>query len=183
MNDEGIVINYFRVIPVKNKKVKESYPFPNSTFNELYQWDGYPDDDRYKKFSDSKFLEELRKTYPVFIVFWEYKATSEINGNLEEKKELVSGLEIIEDFSFMTFKKEAQKVYEETVEAFCMGKESLFPKISDDLKFHVRPKAVNAEDTFEFSNGDLLTKRTFWANSKTIEELINEKREDIVFQR
>ena len=37
---------------------------------------------------------------------------------------------------------------------------------------HVRPKAANSEDTFEFTNGLQITKRTFWANRETINELI-----------
>jgi len=40
------------------------------------------------------------------------------------------------------------------------------------LKFHIRPKAKNADDTFEFSNGKEITKRTFWANKKLIKELL-----------
>lgn len=36
-------------------------------------------------------------------------------------------------------------------------------------------KEVNAEDTFEFSNGEFITKRTFWANKKNVYELIESK--------
>lgn len=39
--------------------------------------------------------------------------------------------------------------------------------------FHVRTKAVNAEDTFEFSNGKQITKRTFWANKNTLDILLD----------
>ena len=180
MGNEGIKVEYFRVIAIKDWKVKESYPFPNSTFNDLYQWDGYPKGDKYKEFSESKFLQELKKEYPVFILSWKEINTKE---QREDSKQLVQDLEIIEDFSFIEYKEAAEKVYKNTVKAFKSGDENLFPKISNDLKFHIRPKAANAEDTFEFSNGELLTKRTFWANSKTIEELIVEKGYDKFFKK
>ena len=69
-------------------------------------------------------------------------------------------------------------VYNETVEAFEKGDDNLFPKSSEKKGFHVRPKAANSEDTFEFTNGLQITKRTFWANRETINELIQLKNID-----
>lgn len=163
LKSKEIDITYFRVIAIKNHKVKESYPFPNSTFNELFQWEDYPRDDKYKNFEESKFLQEINKEYPIFVLSW------------KEDTQEVSDLKIVKKFSFEKYKDDAFKVYNNTVEAFKLGDETKFPKLSDELKFHIRPKAANSEDTFEFSNGDLLTKRTFWANAKTVEELLRDK--------
>lgn len=44
--------------------------------------------------------------------------------------------------------------------------------MGDDAGFHVRPKAKNADDTFEFTNGNQITKRTFWANKKLINTIL-----------
>ena len=46
------------------------------------------------------------------------------------------------------------------------------------MGFHVRPKAANGEDTFQFTNGDHITKRTFWANKETVDELIDKRLRD-----
>ena len=42
------------------------------------------------------------------------------------------------------------------------------------MVFHIRPKAANMADFFEFTNGKQITKRTFWANKSTLNELIGE---------
>ncbi|MGL4697373.1 AIPR family protein [Enterococcus larvae] len=156
----SISVEYFRVVPIKNGRVKEAFPLPNSTFNELYQWEGYPVGEEYKEFADSKLCKELNRVYPIFIIYW-----SEDNENIEK-------VQLISDFSFNVFLKQAKEVYNKTVKAFKEGNKSLFPKISDDLHFHIRPKAMNSKDMFEFSDGEWITKRTFWANASTIEEII-----------
>lgn len=50
------------------------------------------------------------------------------------------------------------------------------PKVKDNISFHIRPKAVNASDTFEFTDGTFQTKRTFWANRTLIQEIIDSKK-------
>ena len=92
----------------------------------------------------------------------------------EDYKHKVSQILLIKEFSFKKFKEDAEKVFNQTLLAFQSGDESKFPRSSDGCGFHVRPKAVNAEDTFRFTNGNLITKRTFWANKGTVEQLINE---------
>ena len=57
-----------------------------------------------------------------------------------------------------------------------MYKRQDFPKASLNKKFHIRPKAINSNDTFEFTNGELITKRTFWANKDTVDEIINKNK-------
>ena len=50
-----------------------------------------------------------------------------------------------------------------------------FPRISDDLGFHVRPHALSSQDTIIFTNGKEITKRSFWANKNIIQDIINSK--------
>lgn len=163
-------ISNFRVISLENDLAKEAFPFSSSTFSELYNsynlkisknqnsditW-------RAKKFENSLFKQEVSKPFSVFI----------IRKIIDNGKHVVVDIDFILEFSFIKYIKEASEVYNKTLEAFYKGDEFLFPKTSDKLKFHVRPKAVDANDTFEFTNGKLITKRTFWANKETVNDLI-----------
>ena len=105
----------------------------------------------------------MGKKFPLFVLDNELK---EDNG-----KEIVQ-VHFIEKFTFKKYIEDGRNVFEKTIEAFQEGDETLFPKVSQKLNFHVRPKAINASDTFEFSNGNNITKRTFWANKDLINELI-----------
>ncbi len=176
--EHNIAVDYFRVVSRTNKKCKEAFPFPNSTFMEIL--DCFPVEDPHDidaqdeentdkspkiiSFSDSAFAKAIERVFPVFVV----------EKDDEESKHKASQIHIIEAFSFEKFKAAAEKVFNQTFEAFQLGDESMFPRSGDGCRFHVRPKAVNAEDTFQFTNGKLITKRTFWANKDTIEQLIDE---------
>ncbi|MED7662374.1 hypothetical protein G4441_16190 [Blautia wexlerae] len=105
----------------------------------------------------------MNKKIPVFVL--------DFIENKSGKKDICS-ITFIKDFSFVSENAKAEMVYNETVEAFEKGDDNLFPKSSEKKGFHVRPKAANSEDTFEFTNGLQITKRTFWANRETINELI-----------
>lgn len=153
----NIELDNFRVIATDNFKCRECYAFPNTTFSELYLGDL-----KYKAFKDSKWFKELNSNIPVFIV----------NHDFTEVIDDITKIEFIPEFSFRNYLSSAKTVYEKTIQAFVEGDEMKFVKISDDLDFHIRPKAINAEDTFEFSNGQQITKRTFWANKNTIEDII-----------
>lgn len=161
----GKTIPYFRVIARTDGKVREAFPFPSSTFSEIYQ-DQTDEIKEYKPYEQSSFREEIRKVFPIFVIDW-----TEIEG----KKRKVQEINYISDFSFAEYNTQACLVYKKTIEAFEDGDEEKFPKMKDGIGFHVRPKAVNAEDTFEFSNGKQITKRTFWANKSTLDELIKMK--------
>ena len=87
---------------------------------------------------------------------------------------IIKNIGLIEEFSFKSLEEEAKNVYDKTIEAFKEGDETKFPKMSDKLSFHVRPKAINSDDTFKFTNGIEITKRTFWANKETMNKLIDE---------
>ncbi len=145
---------YFRVVSLVNGKAKEAFPFPNSTFNELFELPA-------KTFSKSLLKTEINKVYPMFV----------LHKN-EDDNTKIDDIDFIPQFSFSQYIQEAEIVYNETASAFKKGDELLFTKSSDDKAFHIRPKAANAEDTIEFTNGELITRRTFWANKKTVESLI-----------
>lgn len=162
LETKKINLSYFRVIATENNKVKEAFPFPNATFNELYN------SDEYKNYTDLLFAKEVNKQFAAFIIEWE---------NINNKK-AVKYIRFIPDFSFKQYSENAQCVYNKTVQAFKDGDEKEFPQIKEDLSFHIRPKAINSEDTFEFTNGMWITKRTFWANRKTMNEIIGEHRNE-----
>lgn len=155
----NLELDNFRVIATDKMKCRECYAFPNTTFSELYL-----SEDGYKEFKDSRWWQELNKDIPVFIV--DHNFTDVIND--------ISTIKFIPNFSFKKYLSSAEEVYEKTIQAFVEGDEMKFVKISDDLDFHIRPKAINAEDTFEFSNGQQITKRTFWANKSTVEDIISD---------
>lgn len=159
--ENNLNLDYFRVISMSGNRCKEAFPFPNSTFTEISNAD--INSDKYLSFDESSFYKEIMRNYPVFIIF-----KTEENG-----KSIISDVRFIIRFSFSSYVDNAKEVYEKTIRAFREGDESQFPRMSDDFKFHVRPKAINADDTFEFSNGHFITKRTFWANKDTVESLIS----------
>lgn len=174
--EHDIVVDYFRVISRTEGKCKEAFPFPNSTFMEIsdcFQIEELSDVDvstgsnagaapKAIPYLESAFAKAIEKVFPVFVV----------EKDVEGSKHKVSQIHLIEEFSFKEFAEDAAKVFEKTVEAFSVGDERMFPRSGDGYHFHVRPKAINAEDTFQFTNGNLITKRTFWANKDTVEELI-----------
>ena len=176
--ERGIAIDYFRVISRTGKKCKEAFPFPNSTFMEIL--DCFPAEDLHGtdtsdeesknktsktiSYSNSALAKAIERVFPVFV----------LDKDDERSKHKVSQIFLIEEFSFEKFKADAEKVFNQTISAFKSGDESMFPRSGDGCRFHVRPKAINAEDTFQFTNGNLITKRTFWANKDTVENLIDE---------
>lgn len=167
----GKDIFYFRVIKrYRNKDdiyyPKEAFPFPGSTFSELYKESDEDEPKRYLSYEESAFSKEILKIYPLFVIDFEEKKAG---------KNVISKIEFIKDFTFASKTDEAKEVYEETIEAFKIGDEKLFVKPSDNKDFHIRPKAENANDTFEFTNGLQITRRTFWANKETVNELITSR--------
>lgn len=165
---ENISFDYFRTITVRNQDgiyvPAEAFPFPSNTFSELYLQVDYSNDTKVvPRFEKSSFCNEIKRKYPVFIIE-------------KQKDGKIVKVHYRDGFSFEKYEKDARVVFDKTVKAFEDGNEEEFVKSSDDLGFHIRPKAANSNDTFEFSNGKEITKRTFWANKSIIKELLNENR-------
>ena len=83
------------------------------------------------------------------------------------------------DFDLQLLKKyesEVKQSYQKTIAAFIEGDKSSFPKANKDTKVHVRPKALRKDDSFMFTSGEMLTKRTFWVTRYYLNELLDEKR-------
>lgn len=158
-------IPYFRVIACSNLKVREAFPFPNVTFSELYQGRDEFEQAEYKSYETSSFGKEVSKVFPVFIINWR-------NTEDNEKGRIAESIKFFPEFSFKRYSDEAKLVYNQTIQTFIDGNEEEFTKVKDGKAFHVRPKAANAEDTFEFTNGKRITRRTFWANKNTMDDLI-----------
>lgn len=153
---------YFRTVSVMNGNIKESFPLPNSTFEEFYKRDNYMVDDNYPEFESSLFVKEIKRNYPIYVVKY------------DEERNIVS-VNLISDFSLTKsddWEANAKKAFDKVREAFIEGNISGLPKLSDNIKFHVRPKAMNGNDTFTFSNGQDITRRTFWANASYIKEIL-----------
>ena len=170
-----IHIDNFRVIKRTDGKCNEAFPFSNSTFNELskhfdpcLQMSERTSSDGLKdapQFSKSMFAKEIETSFPVFLIDYIQPKDASLLKSVEK-------VHFIEDFSFAAFTDDAHKVFDETIKAFQLGDENIFPRSGQDLSFHIRPKAASADDTFCFSNGSHITKRTFWANRDTVEKLI-----------
>lgn len=161
-NENDISVDSFRTISLMKDNVKENFPLPNSTFEEFYKRKGYMEDEDYPVFSNSLFLKELERTYPVYVI------------NLDEHRN-VSKIHFIQNFSLTNgnkWRENAEKAFKKVKEAFIEGELKKFPKISSDICFHVRPKAINGNDTFQFTDGNDITKRTFWANASFIKDII-----------
>lgn len=158
----GIDFENFRTIRTREEyQPLEAFPFSSSTFIDIYKNIDFTKKMEIKAFGDSKFCHEIEKNFPVFVIIIDK------DGNINDVK-------YIENFSFIGNKSKAEKVYNDTVNAFKAGNEEDFVKESDDRGFHIRPKARTADDTFEFSNGKEITKRTFWANRNLIKDLLGE---------
>lgn len=168
--ENNIPIKNFRTIPMieknNNWEPKEAFPFSNSTFNNIFENVNYEDDahSSWTDFDDSIFKREIQKNFDLFVIYWENR------GN-EPKK--IEKIKYLKNFSFTSYIKQAEETYQKTLDAFDSGDINEFPKTADKLSFHIRPKAKNADDGFLFSNGKFETKRTFWANTETILDLIN----------
>lgn len=159
---KDVSMDYFRVISRTKGRCKEAFPFPNSTFNEIVEA-FLEENPEPKDFEKSALAQTVRTSFPVFV----------IDKDEENNENGVTAVHYIPEFSFATYEEKARQVYDETVEAFVSGNEQAFPRSGEGKAFHVRPKAANADDNFQFTNGDYITKRTFWANKSTVDDLIN----------
>ena len=161
--ENKVKIEKYRTINLVDEKCKEHFPLQSSTFSELCL---LPLKDKRPNFDSSKFKTQIEKNFPVFLIHRK-------KGD-NPKEDSVESVQFLPDFSFSKYIEQAEEVYNLTLEAFEEGDETKFPKAGDKKQFHIRPKAINADDSFEFTNGEYITKRTFWANKETVESIIAE---------
>lgn len=166
INVEGM-----RIIVRRDNKIKEHFHLSTRTFSEIYQsvnieekLNEYKDLEReeFPKFEESILYEELKRSYNIYLI--------EI---IDDK---IKSVKYSENFDFELIKDhkdDVKKLFEATIDAFLEGESSMFPKANKDNIIHVRPKAQTKDDSFLFTNGEELTKRTFWITKYYIDELLN----------
>lgn len=158
----NIFINNYKVIILEKNEVKDSYDFQEDTFSELYLNKKDDENVTSEEFENSKFAHEISKRFPVFIINFE-----------DFKQNIIKDVKIISEFSFEIFNQDAKEVYNKTKDAFDKGDENAFVKSNDNLKFYVRINTSNDNETFEFSNGEQISRRTFAAKKETVKELLS----------
>ena len=172
---ENIMVDNPRIIRRNNGEVLENFHLPTRSFKELYEKlnieeklkKGDEDliEDDFPKFEKSTLYKELEKKYNIIIL------------DFEDNK--LSKVVLKKDFDLQLLKKyesEVKQSYQKTIAAFIEGDKSSFPKANKDTKVHVRPKALRKDDSFMFTSGEMLTKRTFWVTRYYLNELLDEKR-------
>lgn len=153
-----LALQDFRIIRTDENNIPfENFSFSSKSFIELCN----QNNNNYPAYEDSLFCKEIKKKRNFII--------------LKMKNDEIRKVQVLFDVSFEGYSNEAKNVYQKTIEAFLNGDEMAFPRISDDLGFHVRPHALSSQDTIIFTNGKEITKRSFWANKNIIQNIINSK--------
>ena len=109
-------------------KPREAYPFPNTTFSELYK---KGEEEEYLEYRDSLFCKEIHRKFPVFVIDW--------REDVKEGKRIVNDIFYLPEFTFEEYDASAKEVYESTIKAFEDGDENEFIKMGDGKDFHIRP--------------------------------------------
>ena len=139
-----------------NGMPKESMSFPAFRYTEIVKED-WLDSDLYETFSTTKYLfmiyQYIDNDTLIFkkAMFW----------NVPEKD----------------LNTEIKRVWNITVERIKNNEYDNLPKISDSPILHVRPHAINRNDTFPTPDGNRAIKKCFWLNSSYLKKQI-EKSED-----
>ena len=148
---KGVIMENVRTIAVKNGGVKEAFPFSTNTFKDISISFNNGNVD---SFEESTFLSEISKSYNLFVID---------NENKEIKYKTIN---------FKKYLENANYVYNEVIEAFKQCNEDQLPSSSQNNSFHIRPKAIDSKDLILFSYDKYITKRTFWANKATMNDLL-----------
>lgn len=150
----NVVVKTIRI--GKNNRIKESMSFPTFKFKELVEevWD------------DSTFGNYLRDTRFLFVVY-----------KFDEDEILrLKGCQFW-NIPYDDLEKEVRSVWERTKQVLIEGlqvtinrgrRSNNFPKASENHVCHVRPHALNAQDTYELPDGRQYPKQCFWLNNSYI---------------
>lgn len=168
LTEKKITIDNFRTISqrVGKKTTIESFPFPSKSFMSISNMINHNTNPtisvKVYPYSESEFAKYIEMEYTIFYSVMEENKIVELHYISKEK-------------IFSKFSENAKIAYSKTISAFDNESTEEFPRISDKLTFHVRPKAKNSTDTFRFTdNGDEIPKQTFWVNSQDMFEIINQ---------
>jgi DNA mismatch repair protein MutH len=144
----------------KNKSIIENMSFPSFKFTDIINqvWE---DSDLFEILSESRFM---------FIVFERVSSES---------------IYFLKKVQFWSMNDddiaECERVWNKTIKIIKEGvvitnkgknKYTNLPKSSESTIMHVRPHAVNGNDTNELPNGAVLTKHSFWLNRQYISNII-----------
>jgi len=156
----GLTMKTIRI--QKSGSLKESMSFENINYQEVYDCDDWFESRLYELFS-GRFM---------FVVFKETDSTITLENGKEESEYIldkvffwtmpVKDLILAEEY----WNHIKAKIKQNQIEL------KHFWKISDDKKFHVRPKATNKEDLTQNPNGGMSEKYCYWFNAKYVKEII-----------
>jgi DNA mismatch repair endonuclease MutH len=156
----NVVVKTIRI--GKNDKIKESMSFPAFKFKELVK----------EEWEDSTFGNYLRETRFLFVVY-----------KFDENDVLrLRGCQFW-NIPYQDLEVEVRLVWERTKQVLIDGlhievingrQTNNFPKASENRVSHVRPHALNAQDTYELPDGRQYPKQCFWLNNSYILSQIDE---------
>lgn len=153
LKSKNIKINNPRTVSLTKTKVTESFHFPNEAFNEIADYFNNGTSETEKlDFYQSAFHKMLQEEYNIFVF--------DDNKIVRYK------------FYFNCFLEEAKQVFNSVIKGFSEGNSDLFLKQSDNMKFHVRPKAINSSDVIRLYEDEYITKQTFWFNRADLDLLV-----------
>ena len=154
----------------ENGRIKESMPFPAFKYSEIIKQD----------WENSDLKNDLETTKYMFFIF-----------KKENNEYIFKGIKLW-NMPELIIENEVKNVWNKTVSIIKTGKivKSInnairltnFPGITENTVCHVRPHAVNANDTYELPIADKLTgttsytKHCFWINNKYLEDILKEFR-------
>jgi DNA mismatch repair protein MutH len=157
----NVVVKTIRI--GKNDKIKESMSFPAFKFKELVK----------EEWEDSTFGNYLRETRFLFVVY-----------KFDENDVLrLRGCQFW-NIPYQDLEVEVRSVWERTKQVLIDGlhievingrQTNNFPKASENRVSHVRPHALNAQDTYELPDGRSYPKQCFWLNNSYIYEQLNDE--------
>lgn len=157
----NIVIKTIRI--KSNNKIKESMSFPTFRFKEIIKED----------WENSTFGNYLRETRFLFVV---YKFDEDQVLRLKGCQFWNIPYKDLNDEVYVVWEKTRQVLREGLQVTYKNGKMyNNFPKASENPVCHVRPHAVNADDTYDLPDGRKYPKQCFWLNNSYILKQLKEE--------
>lgn len=150
----------FKVLISKDGNIQNEIALLPASFSEFYEKYNYTDNDSKPKFEESNFYKVIQNDLVAYVI--------ELDDQIERIK-FNSEISITHD---PDWKKKAEDIYNKTFQAFKEADSSLFPDRASNTYF-LSNQLNNSEDTFEFTNGEKISNKTFHIHRKYIDVLIN----------